>query len=76
MKRTATIAALAMIIAGPLATTSADAFFTKASGKTASAAAAADAAKPLGLRADQLRVGSKRWFEQMEREGRLGGPRG
>ena len=65
------LAALAIAVASPLAAGSADAFFIKAGARKTSVTESAT----LGLRADQLKIGSKRWFEQMEREGRLGGPR-
>jgi hypothetical protein len=75
MKRALTLTALAaaLLATGPLVATDAEAFFVKRSGRTASVA---DSGNTLGLKADQLKIGTKRWYEQMEREGRLGGPRG
>jgi hypothetical protein len=73
MKRVTTLVALAVLSTGPLAATNADAFFAGRSARSTSASASANT---LGLRADQLKVGTKRWFEQMEREGRFGGTRG
>jgi hypothetical protein len=75
MKRALTLTVLtsALLATSPLATTDAEAFFVKRGGRTTSVA---DSGNTLGLKADQLKIGTKRWFEQMEREGRLGGPRG
>jgi hypothetical protein len=71
MTRTLTAVAIALLAAGPLATTDAEAFFAKRSNRTA----AGDSSSTLGLTADQLKIGSKRWYDQMEREGRFGGRR-
>jgi hypothetical protein len=73
MKRFLTLAALAVVAVAPLAASSAEAFVGLRSARVASAKGGEPA---IGLRADQLKFGSKRWFEQMEREGRFGGPRG
>jgi hypothetical protein len=72
MKRAIILAALATLATGPLAASNADSFFA---GRSARSTSNASNASTLGLRADQLKIGTKRWFEQMEREGRFGGIR-
>jgi hypothetical protein len=69
MTRIATVAILAAIASAPLTATTADAFFI---GTSSRATKTTEPTNTLGLRADQLRIGSKAWFEQMEREGRIG----